>query len=60
MVAFTNQLENLLYFLFVATVMLRAVQQLNQDLQTLDGQYNKLSEHLAKGEVAEHSQEWST
>ena len=33
----------------------RSVKQLKDDLQTLDDEYNKLSEHIAKGEQEEFS-----
>jgi ribosomal protein S15P/S13E len=36
---------------------IRAVGQLNGDLNTLDAEYNKLSDHVAKGERDQHSQE---
>lgn len=35
----------------------RAVETLNNDLKVLDSEYNKLSEHLAKGERDDHSKE---
>ena len=34
----------------------RAIQQLNIDLNTLDGEYNKLSHHVAQGERDEHGE----
>lgn len=33
----------------------RACVALNADLNTLDGEFNKLSEHVAKGERDDHS-----
>ena len=33
----------------------RSVEQLKEDLKTLDDEYNKLSEHIAKGEQEEFS-----
>ena len=35
----------------------RACQQLNADLIALDGEYNRLSDHVAKGERDDHSAE---
>ena len=35
----------------------RAVATLNNDLQTLDAEFNKLGEHVAKGERDDHSKE---
>ncbi|CAK9002230.1 unnamed protein product [Durusdinium trenchii] len=35
---------------------IRAVVQLNADLNVLDGEYNKLSEHVAQGERDDHNQ----
>lgn len=35
----------------------RAVETLNNDLKVLDSEYNKLSEHMAKGERDDHSKE---
>ncbi|CAL1155174.1 unnamed protein product [Cladocopium goreaui] len=36
---------------------MKAVETLNNDLKVLDSEYNKLSEHMAKGERDDHSKE---
>ena len=41
-------------------VLPRAVITLNADLSTLDGEYNKLSVHVAEGERENHSKKWLT
>ena len=44
----------------IAAAKLRAVTTLNADLTTLDGEFNNLSLHLAKGERDSHNDKFLT